>query len=90
MAQFKVGDKVKIKFTDRTIIGNVIHVPNDVELEVRCNELPDSFSILAAMVEPVLPTISITATITTDTIPTELLKQLSEEGFLITIQNQTK
>lgn len=86
MAQFKVGDKVRIKFTDKTITGDVIHVPNELELEVRCNEFPDSFSVLAATVEPVPHTLTITATLTTDTIPTELLKQLSAAGFLITIK----
>lgn len=86
MAQFKVGDKVIIKFSDRTVTGNVIDVPNDIKLEVSCNELPDSFFVLTSTVEPVPPTLTITATLTTDTIPTDMLKQLSAAGFLITIK----
>lgn len=84
MAQFKVGDKVRMPtFGD----GVVVTVKTD-ELEVKfCN---GTYWVSSSSLQLLTSTLTITATLTSETIPTELIKQLSAAGFLITIQNQPK
>ena len=96
MAQFKVGDKVRVKTEEpfyeeltegEGIITNSpcptklfsipVYVDGVAELAFKESEV---FPILTAP-------LTITATLTTDTIPTDMLKQLSAAGFLITIKS---
>lgn len=81
MAQFKVGDKVRMPtFGD----GVVVNVQND-DAEVKFSN-SGTYWVSSSSLQLLTSPLTITATLTTDTIPTELIKQLSEAGFLITIK----
>jgi len=90
MAQFKVGDKVKFEAAGQLNFGT-IEKWNEKHLcwNVMCSDnwthvTPES---LLTHCDYLAPTpLTITATLTTDTIPTDMIKKLSEAGFLITIK----
>lgn len=101
MAQFKVGDKVRVKteepFHEKLTEGTGIIKKDDngefrYQIQVReANRLvwfkeSEVFPTDTTNAAVTTTTLTITATLTTDTIPTELIKQLSAAGFLITIK----
>ena len=94
MAQLQVGDKVRVKtkepFYEELTEGEGI-ITNS-PCPTKLYSIPvyvDGVAELAfkeSEVFPILTTLTITATLTTETIPTDMIKKLSESGFLITIK----
>lgn len=89
MAQFKVGDKVSFTdVRDNNIDGVISGWHGSMQSwGITCTNGKKWFVVPHNLRHSEwVESLTITATLTTDTIPTDMLKQLSAAGFLITIK----